>query len=64
MIRVSGSFDDYLEEMAQKLSESTGRPVSKTEASRILAAQGQQPRVVYVKKRGKRIAFGSDILHL
>lgn len=64
MIRVSGSFDDYLDDLARSLSEKTGRTVTKTEASRILAAQGMQPRVVYVRRRGKRVSFGSDILHL
>lgn len=62
MRRISSEMDRYLEGLAGNLSRELGRPVSITEASRILAAQQNQTPYI-IKKRGKRkpLSLGSFI---
>lgn len=66
MVRISITLDECLEDLSKTLSVKLGRPVTKTEASRILAAQDQYIRtqVLVAKKKGKRIGLGSEIMWL
>ena len=50
--RISSDLDIFLGTLAMDLSNRMGRPVTKTEASQILAAS-QRPTVLIKKRRGE-----------
>lgn len=59
IVRISISLDEYLEDMARQLSVQLNRPVSKTEASHVLATA----RIVKRRRRKREDVLGS-FLHI
>lgn len=62
MRRISKEMDDYLQNIARELSNDLRRPVSITDASRILAAT--RPTPVVVKSRRREIRVGKSLISL
>lgn len=63
MSRISIEMDNLLEKFAESMSEQSGRKVTKTEASFIIAIQNRQPPTI-IKKRGKKFIVGGSMVSL
>lgn len=60
MCRISKELDSFLNDFAIRLTGEMGRPISKTEASRLLAAT-QRPPIIVDRRRAKVLIRGSLI---
>lgn len=62
MTRISIELDNCLSDLAAQLTDETRKPVTKTEASRVLAAtQNREPKLIMKKGRVKLMVRGSLI---
>lgn len=59
MTRIHTELDDFLTEVARKMSKESGRNVTKTDASLIIAIQQRQPTTIIRKKKNKYVIGGS-----
>lgn len=60
MVRVHASLDDILQQLADDMTAKSGKRVTKTDVSYMIAMQNTRPPVM-LKKKGKIIIGGSMV---
>lgn len=59
MVRISQELDIQLDQMAKMLSAQMGRPVSKTDVSKIVAANVVPPVIIKKRRKSNLVVRGS-----